>query len=133
MKKDALYQLKGRFVVDNSTEGGKSYLHVDEAVRFQGPGLIRSFRVPVFLLVAVVERVEERGMEVRWVARDPYRRGVLVDQSAVLGLGKGLRLGEEECLEGEGGERWGGELCCLEGVMEGLGWGDWVCASVRLC
>jgi len=131
LKKDALYQLQGRFFIDTSKEGDKSYLHIDEAIRFQGPGMIRSFRTPQFLLVGEVVRVLERGdgLVVRWVTRDPYRRDMVYEQSAVVGLGKDCVVGE-----GEAGELVG-ELCCLEGRMEGLDHrrNDWVCVGVRLC
>ncbi|PVH84192.1 hypothetical protein DL98DRAFT_512593 [Cadophora sp. DSE1049] len=129
LKKDALYQLQGRFFIDTSKEGGKSYLHIDEAIRFQGPGMIRSFRTPSFLLVGEVVRVLERGdgLVVRWVTRDPYRRDMVYEQSAVVGL-------EKELGEGEAAELVG-ELCCVEGRMEGLDHrrNDWVCVGVRLC
>ncbi|KAH7397877.1 hypothetical protein BKA64DRAFT_51647 [Cadophora sp. MPI-SDFR-AT-0126] len=128
LKKDALYQLQGRFFIDTSKEGGKSYLHIDEAIRFQGPGTIRSFRTPSFLLVGEVVRVLERGdgLVVRWVTRDPYRRDMVYEQSAVVGL-------EKELGEAEAGELVGA-LCCVEGRMEGLDHrrNDWVCVGVRL-
>ncbi|KAK0107604.1 hypothetical protein ONS96_003410 [Cadophora gregata f. sp. sojae] len=129
LKKDALYQLQGRFFIDTSQEGGKSYLHIDEAIRFQGPGTIRSFRTPSFLLVGEVVRVleRERALVVSWVTRDPYRRDMVYEQSAVVGL-------EKELDEEEAGQLVG-ELCCVEGRMEGLDHrrNDWVCVGVRLC
>ncbi len=128
LKKDALYQLVGRFVVDTSREGGRSYLHVDEAVRFQGPGTIRSFKQPLFLLVAeVVQVLEVPGrLVLRWVTRDPYRRDMLCEQSAVVRLEKPLQ--EKDRV------RFTNELCCLEGRMEGLDHRkDWTCVGIKLC
>ncbi|KAH9214171.1 hypothetical protein DL95DRAFT_409692 [Leptodontidium sp. 2 PMI_412] len=127
LKKDALYQLTGRFFVDTSKEGGKSYLHIDEAVRFQGPGTIRSFRKPQFLLVGEVAQVLDRGLVMRWITRDPYRRDMVYEQSAVVGLEK--QLSEKEVL------RYEGELCCVEGRMDGLDHNrnDWICTGVKLC
>ncbi|CAL3969407.1 unnamed protein product [Diplocarpon coronariae] len=139
LKKDALYQLKGRFFVDmnggdGDGRGGASYLHVDEAVRFQGPGVLRSFRTPQFWVVGEVVRtlggegtagVRGSGRVVlRWRTRDPWRRGMVYEQSAVVRLGEGM----EGSLEG-----WEGELCCVEGRMEGPDHGgDWVCEGFSL-
>ncbi|KAL2070087.1 hypothetical protein VTL71DRAFT_14767 [Oculimacula yallundae] len=126
LKKDALYQLHGRFFIDTSKEGGKSYFHIDEAIRFQGPGTLRSFRMPRFLMVGFVERVVEKGVVVAWTTRDPYRGSMEYEQSAVVGLEK--ELGEKEVLMFEG------ELCCVEGRMEGLDFGrDLVGGRMKLC
>ncbi|KAI9054570.1 hypothetical protein LZ554_001723 [Drepanopeziza brunnea f. sp. 'monogermtubi'] len=124
LKKDALYQLSGRFFIDTSAEGGKSYLHIDEAVRFQGPGTLRSYRKPQFLLVGEVVSVLERALVMRWVTRDPYRREMTYEQSAVVALEKGLS--EKERLKYEG------KLCVVEARMEGPDHrNDWVCQRVR--
>lgn len=126
LKKDALYQLKGRFFIDTSKEGGKSYLHIDEAIRFQGPGTLRSYRKPQFLVVGEVVQVLERALVMRWVTRDPYRREMLYEQSAVVALEKGMGDAEMRGYEGE--------LCAVEGRMEGLDHtSEWVCKGVRLC
>lgn len=126
LKKDALYQLQGRFFIDTTAEGGKSYLHIDEAVRFQGPGTLRSYRKPHFVMAGEVVSVLERALVMRWVTRDPYRRGMVYEQSAILALEKGL--GEKDRM------RYEGELCYAEGRMEGLnGRSDWICEGVWLC
>lgn len=128
LKKDALYQLQGRFFIDTSREGGKSYFHVDEAIRFQGPGTIRSFKMPAFVCVAEVVKVEvgEKTILVKWTTRDPYRREMVYDQMAVLGLEKLLSEKERE--------KFRGQLCCLEGRMESVDHrNDWVCTGIRLC
>ncbi len=126
LKKDALYQLKGRFFIDTTKEGGKSYLHIDEAIRFQGPGTLRSYRKPQFLMVGEVVQVLDTALVMRWVTRDPYRRDMVYEQSCMVGLDK--PLSEKETL------RFTGELCCVEGKMEGLDHrNDWVCQGVSLC
>ncbi|KAE8453430.1 hypothetical protein EG329_010291 [Mollisiaceae sp. DMI_Dod_QoI] len=126
LKKDALYQLKGRFFIDTSREGGKSYFHVDEAIRFQGPGTIRSFKKPQFMVVGEVMQVQDKNLWLKWVTRDSYRRDMVYDQMAVLGLEKPLSEKEREKFR----ER----LCCLEGKMESVDHrNDWVCTGIRLC
>ncbi|CZT05751.1 uncharacterized protein RAG0_11733 [Rhynchosporium agropyri] len=130
LKKDALYQFHGRFFIDHTSKDpngeNKSYFHVDEAIRFQGPGTLRSFRMPRFLLVGVVEAVVEKGVLVRWTTRDPYRGDMQYEQQAVVGLER--ELGEKEVLMLEG------ELCMVEGRMEGLDLGrDLVGGRVKLC
>ncbi|PBP20967.1 hypothetical protein BUE80_DR008220, partial [Diplocarpon rosae] len=62
LKKDALYQLKGRFFVDmdmrdSSGSSSASYMHIDDAVRFQGPGVLRSFRTPRFWVMGEVVQI----------------------------------------------------------------------------
>ncbi|PBP27682.1 hypothetical protein BUE80_DR001300 [Diplocarpon rosae] len=99
LKKDALYQLKGRFFVDmdardRSGSSSASYLHIDDAVRFQGPGVLRSFRTPRFWVMGEVVQIlggKGRGggrgdgtVVLRWRTRDPWRRGMVYEQSAVV-------------------------------------------------
>ncbi len=141
LKKDALYQLRGRFFLDQGGEKEKSYFHVDEAVRFQGPGVLRSFRVPRFTVVGMLGGPGKFGSEgvvvkgrgrkmmvtvtVRWSTRDPYRRDLVYEQSVVLRL-------EEPVLEQAQGVV--GRECVVEGRMEGFDKeGGWVCDSVSLC
>ena len=125
LKRNALYQLKGRFFVDmSSSKEGKSYFHIDDAVRFQGPGVIKSFRMPQFLVVGEVMSVCGTHVVVRWDTSDPYRRGLVYEQSAVLSL--------ERPLEKE--ERFVGHLCGVEGRMDGLDHKkDWACVGIEIC
>ncbi|KUJ23043.1 uncharacterized protein LY89DRAFT_727827 [Mollisia scopiformis] len=127
LKKDALYQLKGRFFVDTtSREAGKSYFHVDEAIRFQGPGTIRSFKKPQFMMVGEVVQVQDTSLLLKWVTRDPYRRDMVYDQMAVMNLEKPLTEKEREKVRDQ--------LCCLEGKMESVDHrSDWICTGIRLC
>jgi hypothetical protein len=126
LKKDALYQLKGRFFVDTSREGGRSYFHIDEAIRFQGPGTLRSYRKPRYLLAGEVIQALESRLVVRWLTRDPYRRDMIYEQNAVVHLEMALSVIEaEEYLD---------RLCYLEGRMDGFDHrDDWACDGIRLC
>jgi hypothetical protein len=144
LKREGTYQLKGRFYISDlldATGNSCSYLHIDEAVRFQGPGTIRSFRVPRFVLVGEVVDVgfgREDGygggkgkVEVRWTTSDPYRRDMVYEQSCSLNL-------EESGKAKRGREERGnvvGELCYLEGRMDGLDHRrlDWACTSIKIC
>ncbi|KAK6581345.1 hypothetical protein PZA11_006036 [Diplocarpon coronariae] len=115
LKKDALYQLKGRFFVDmnggdGDGRGGASYLHVDEAVRFQGPGVLRSFRTPQFWVVGEVVRTLGGGDG--WCARQ-RSGGVEVAHPRPVEEGHGVRA---EC----GGEARGGDGGELGGVGGGV-------------
>jgi hypothetical protein len=124
LKREALYQLKGRFFVDMTKEGGRSYLHIDEAVRFQGPGTIRSYKKPQFLLVGEVIQAFNSHLVMSWTTRDSYRRDMVYEQSAVLTLE--TRLKEEEKYENR--------MCCIEGRMDGLDQRrDWVCSGIKFC
>ena len=124
LKREALYQLKGRFFVDMTKEGGRSYLHIDEAVRFQGPGTIRSYKKPQFLLVGEVIQAFNSHLVMSWMTRDSYRRDMVYEQSAVLTLE--TRLKEEEKYENR--------MCCIEGRMDGLDQRrDWVCSGIKFC
>ncbi|KAN0119936.1 hypothetical protein V8E51_002144 [Hyaloscypha variabilis] len=142
LKRDALYQLKGRFYMSDlldSNGNSNSYLHIDEAVRFQGPGTIKSFRPPRFVLVAEVLEVgrgREEGyagdrVEVRWMTRDPYRRDMVYEQSCTLSLEESGKARRER--EGNGDVV--GELCYLEGRMNGLDYRqlDWACTGIKIC
>jgi hypothetical protein len=147
LKRDALYQLKGRFYISDLLDANgnsNSYLHIDEAVRFQGPGTIKSFRKPKFVLVAEVLELRlgregredgytEEGdrVEVQWMTRDTYRRDMVYQQSCALSLeesGKARREREEN------GDVVG-ELCYLEGRMDGLDYrrSDWACTGIKFC
>lgn len=126
LKKDALYQLKGRFFVDTSREGGRSYFHIDEAIRFQGPGTLRSYRTPQYLLVGEVIQALEARLVVRWLTRDPYRRDMVYEQNSVVHLE--MALSEAEA------EDYVNKLCCLEGRMDGFDHrNDWTCGAIKLC
>lgn len=126
LKRDALYQLKGRFFVDTSMEGGRAYFHIDEAIRFQGPGILRSYRKPQYLLVGEVIQVMQTRLVVRWLTRDPYRRGMVYEQNSVVQL--------DEELEGEEMGEYVHRLCALEGRMEGFDHrDDWACGAISLC
>jgi hypothetical protein len=147
LKRDALYQLKGRFYISDlldASGNSNSYLHIDDAVRFQGPGTIKSFRKPRFVLVAEVlelrlagERredgyVEERDrVEVRWMTKDAYRQDMVYEQSCSLRLEESSKVKRER----EENEDVVGELCYLEGRMDGLDPRrmDWACIGIKLC
>jgi hypothetical protein len=142
LKRDALYQLKGRFYISNlldSNGNSNSYLHIDEAVRFQGPGTIKSFRAPRYVLVAEVMELRlgrEDGypggkVEVRWMTRDSYRRDMVYEQSCTLSLEEGGKARRER--EGNGDVV--GELCYLEGRMDGLDHRrlDWAYTGIKIC
>ncbi len=123
LKKDALYQLTGRFFIDTSKEGGKSYLHIDQAVRFQGPGTIRSYKKPQFLVVGELVQVYDTHVVLNWVTRDPYRRDMVYEQNAVFKLQEGL-LDKEQYLN---------RMFCIEGSMDGMDHKrDWVCTGMKL-
>jgi len=124
LKKDALYQIQGRWFVPR-TEGGESYLHIDQAIRFQGPGIIKSFRVPRFRVVGrVVKHSDSRAkMTIEWTTKDPYRRNMVYEQSATLSLDQKM-VYMDPFVESR---------CWIDGAMEGLDHKrDWVCTGVTL-
>jgi hypothetical protein len=124
LQREALYQLRGRFFVDTSRHGGEPYLHIDEAIRYQGPGTIRSMKKPKFMMVGEVVEVDESHFMVLWVTRDPYRRNKVYEQSAVMHI-EGPLPDMEEFV---------GQLCCLEGRMDSLDHRrDWACTGIKLC
>jgi hypothetical protein len=143
LKREALYQLKGRFYISDLVDAvgnSNSYLHIDEAVRFQGPGTIKSFRAPRFMLVGEVmglglglgrgDGYRARGkVEVRWMTRDPYRRDMVYEQSCTLSLEESGKAKREREEEGDAV----GRLCCLEGRMDGLDHRllDWACTGIK--
>jgi len=70
-------------------------------------------------------------VEVRWMTRDTYRRDMGYQQSCALSLeesGKARREREEN------GDVVG-ELCYLEGRMDGLDYrrSDWACTGIKFC
>jgi len=72
----------------------------------------------------------ERGkVEVRWITRDPYRRDMVYEQSCTLSLEEGGKAKRER--EERGNVI--GELCYLEGKMDGLDHrlSDWACTSIK--
>jgi hypothetical protein len=144
LKREATYQLKGRFYISDlldATGNSCSYLHIDEAVRFQGPGTIRSFRVPRFVLVGEVVEMELKRentyrsnggkVEVRWMTRDPYRRDMVYEQRCTLNLEESVNSKREREERGHVV----GELCYLEGRMDGLDHARlyWSCTGIKLC
>ncbi|PMD18741.1 hypothetical protein NA56DRAFT_647631 [Hyaloscypha hepaticicola] len=148
LKRDALYQLKGRFYISDAVDANgnsSSYLHIDEAVRFQGPGTIKSGRAPRFLLVAEVMQLRmgrgredgygrEKGeVQVRWMTRDAYRGNMVYEQGCTLSLEEGSKARRERERDERGDVV--GELCCLEGRMDGLDHRrlDWACTGIKLC
>lgn len=144
LKREALYQLKGRFYISEQLDAygnSNSYLHIDEAVRFQGPGTIRSFRAPRFVLVAEVlelglgreDRYRGDKIEVRWMTRDSYRRDMVYEQSCTLSLEESGKARREREENGDGDVV--GELCYLEGRMDGLNHRrlDWACTGIKIC
>lgn len=106
-------------------EGGDSYLHIDQAIRFQGPGIIKSFRVPRFRVVGqVVKHHDSKAkMTVEWSTKDPYRRDMVYEQSATLSLDRAMVYMDPFV----------GSKCWIDGTMEGLDHKrDWVCTGVTL-
>ena len=142
LKRDALYQLKGRFYMSDLLDSNglsNSYLHIDEAVRFQGPGTIKSFRPPRFVMVAEVMELgmgRQQGyavdrVEVRWMTSDPYRRDMVYEQSCTLSLEESGKARRER----EGNGNVVGELCYLEGRMNSFDHrrSDWACTGIKFC
>jgi hypothetical protein len=148
LKRDALYQLKGRFYISDALDANgnsTSYLHIDEAVRFQGPGTIKSGRAPRFVLVAEVMQLRlgrgweagygrEKGeVQVRWMTRDSYRRDMVYEQGCTLSLEESSKARRERERDERGDVV--GELCYLEGRMDGLDHRrlDWACTGIKIC
>lgn len=126
LKKEALYQLTGRFFVDTSRDGGRTYFHVDEAIRFQGPGTLKSYRQPQYVLVGEVIQAMQTRLVVRWLTRDPYRKGMVYEQNSIVHL--------DMALSGVEMEEYVHRLCELEGWMDGFDHrDDWVAGAIRLC
>lgn len=122
--KGALYQLRGRFFVGTGRFGSESYLHIDEAIRFQGPGTIRSIQKPSFFMVGVVTSAQDADLAISWLAKDPYRRNTRYEQSAIITT-------EQPPPEKE---VFINQMCALEGRMESADHNrDWVCTGISLC
>ena len=122
--KGALYQLRGRFFVTTSLLGQESYLHIDEAIRFQGPGTIRSIKKPQFFMVADVATVNETDLAVSWVTKDPYRRNTIHEQNAIISVEQPL----------SNPKVFQNQKCVLEGRMESADHRQgWVCSGISLC
>lgn len=122
--KGALYQLRGRFFLKTSRLGQESYLHIDEAVRFQGPGTIRSIKTPQFFMVADITSVTESSLTASWVTKNPYRKNMIQEQHAIISLEN----------SSPDPEHFRGQQCCLEGRMDSVDhMRDWVCAGISLC
>lgn len=70
-------------------------------------------------------------VEVRWMTRDPYRRDMVYEQSCTLSLEESGKMRREREENGDVV----GELCCLEGRMDGFDYRrlDWACTGVKIC
>lgn len=122
--KGALYQLRGRFFVKTSSLGQESYLHIDEAVRFQGPGTIRSIKTPQFFMVADISSVTDTSLAAAWVTKNPYRKNAIQEQHAIISM-EGV-LSDPTHFQGR--------QCILEGRMNSVDhMRDWTCTSISLC
>lgn len=122
--KGALYQLRGRFFVKTSSLGQESYLHIDEAVRFQGPGTIRSIKTPQFFMVADISSVTDTGLSASWVTKNPHRKNAVQEQHAIISMEGPL----------PDPSHFSGQQCMLEGRMNSIDHTrDWTCTSISLC
>ena len=119
--KGALYQLRGRFFVTTSRFGQESYLHIDEAIRFQGPGTIRSIKQPSFFMVGEVLSASDTDLVVSWVTKDTYRRNSIYEQNAIISIDSPLPQ-----VQG-----FVNQLCIMEGRMESSDHNrGWVCTGI---
>lgn len=70
---NGLYSIKGRMYLDPGKEWTDTYVRIDSAQKFQGPGMIRSDMQPTFEVVAHIRSVHDTYISISWFAWDGYQ------------------------------------------------------------
>jgi hypothetical protein len=70
---NALYSIKGRLYIDPGKEWTETYVRIDSAQKFQGPGMIRSDMQPTFEVVAHIRAVHDTYLSIEWFTWDGYQ------------------------------------------------------------
>lgn len=70
---NALYSIKGRMYINPGKEWTDTYVRIDSAQKFQGPGTIRSDKQPTFEVVAHIRSVHDTYISIAWFAWDGYQ------------------------------------------------------------
>ena len=70
---NGLYSIKGRMYIDPGKEWTDTYVRIDSAQKFQGPGNIRSDMLPTFEVFAQIRAVHDTYFSIRWVTWDGYQ------------------------------------------------------------
>jgi hypothetical protein len=69
----ALYSIKGRMYINPGKEWTNTYVRIDYAQKFQGPGMIRSDMQPTFEVVARIQAIHDRYISIAWCTWDGYQ------------------------------------------------------------
>lgn len=70
---NGLYSIKGRMYIDPGKEWTDTYVRIDSAQKFQGPGMIRSDMQPTFEVVAHIRSVHDTYISIAWFSWDGYQ------------------------------------------------------------
>ena len=70
---NALYAIKGRMYIDPSQNWTDTYVRIDSAQKFQGPGMIRSDMHPTFEVVAHIKAIHDTYVSIEWFTWDGYQ------------------------------------------------------------
>lgn len=70
---NGLYLIKGRMYINPGKEWTNTYVRIDSAQKFQGPGTIRSDMQPTFEVVANIRAVHDTYLSITWFAWDGYQ------------------------------------------------------------
>jgi len=70
---NALYSIKGRMYIDPGKDWTDTYVRIDLAQKFHGPGIIRSDTQPTFDVVAHIRAVHHAYLSIEWYTWDGYQ------------------------------------------------------------
>jgi len=70
---NGLYLIKGRMYINPGKEWTDTYVRIDSAQKFQGPGTIRSDMQPTFEVIANIRAVQDKHLTLSWFAWDGYQ------------------------------------------------------------
>jgi hypothetical protein len=84
---NALYSIKGRMYINPGKEWTNTYVRIDSAQKFQGPGMIRSDMQPTFEIVAHIKAIHDTHLSIGWFTWDGYQNAGY-DQTARANLSR---------------------------------------------
>jgi hypothetical protein len=84
---NGLYSIKGRMYIDPGKEWADTYVRIDSAQKFQGPGNIRSDMLPTYEVFAQIRAVHDTHLIMTWFTWDGYQNAGY-DQGARANLTK---------------------------------------------
>lgn len=70
---NGLYSIKGRMYLNPGKEWTDTYVRIDSAQKFQGPGMIRSDMLPTFEVFAQIRAVHDTHFMITWFTWDGYQ------------------------------------------------------------